>query len=61
MNTYPKLQEPFMFWLTRQSLPVVEDQDQDVRPMTNREFYSVMGMVVGALIVLNTIFQGLPF
>jgi hypothetical protein len=60
MNTYPKLEEPFAFWLVRQFLPAVEDQEEDVQPINNREFYSIMGMIVVVLLVLDIIFHGLP-
>ena len=58
MNTYPKLEEPFVFWLVRQYLPVVENKEEDVQPI-NREFYSIMGMIVLAVAVLDIIFHGL--
>jgi hypothetical protein len=61
MNTHPKLQEPFAFWLVRQVLPNIENQEEDIQPISNREFYSMMGMIIVVLAVLNIIFHGLPF
>ncbi len=60
MNTYPKLQEPFVFQLVRQFLPAVEDHEEDVQPISNYEFYSIMSMILAALVVLEIIFHGLP-
>ena len=59
MNTYPKLQEPFAFWLAQQFLPIENDDEEPV-PISNREFFSIMSMVVAALVVLDIIFHGLP-
>ncbi len=61
MKTYPKLQEPFAFWLIQQFLPPIEDQEEDVQPISNYEFYSVMAIIVVALVLLDLIFHGLPF
>jgi hypothetical protein len=60
MNTYPKLQEPFAFQLVRQFLAAIEDQEEDVQPISNYEFYSIMTMIVVALVLLDLIFHGLP-
>jgi hypothetical protein len=60
MNTYPKLQEPFAFWLVQQFLPIENDNEEAV-PISNREFYSIMGMIIVVLVVLEMIFHGLPF
>ena len=61
MNTYPKLEEPFVFWLIRQYLPAIDDKEEDVQPINNREFYSIMSMIILALVVLDIIFHGLHF
>jgi hypothetical protein len=61
MNIYPKLSEPFFFWLARQFLPALENHEEDIQPINNREFYSIMGMIILALMVLGIIFQGSPF
>jgi hypothetical protein len=60
MNTYPKLEEPFVFWLIRQYLPAVEYKEEEVQPINNREFYNIMGMIVLAFVALDIIFHGLP-
>ena len=60
MNTYPKLTEPFFFWLVRQLLPAVENQEEDIQPISNREFYSIMSMIIVVLVVLGIIFHRLP-
>jgi hypothetical protein len=60
MKTYPKLQEPFAFWLTRQFLPKTY-RENNIEPINNYEFYSIMGIIVAVLIVLEIIFHGLPF
>jgi hypothetical protein len=59
MNIYPKLNEPFTFSLVKQFLPAETDQEDDVRPISDREFYGIMGMIVAALAVLEIIFHGL--
>jgi hypothetical protein len=61
MKTYPKIHEPFAFWLTRQFLPKARYRKDNFRPINNYEFYSIMGIIVAALFVLDVIFHGLPF
>jgi len=58
MKTYPKLQEPFAFWLVQQFIPAVEDQEEDFQPINNLEFYSIMAMIAAALVVLKIVFHG---
>jgi hypothetical protein len=59
MRTYPKLREPFIFWLTEQFLLKVYGNNC-VQPINNYEFYSIMGIIVTGQIVLEIIFHGLP-
>jgi hypothetical protein len=60
MNIYPKLHKPFAFWLANTFLPAGSNQEDDVRPISDREFYSVMGMIAAAIVALEIIFHGLP-
>lgn len=61
MNIYPKLHEPFAFWLVRQFIPAEDVCKEDIRPISDREFYGIMVMIIAALVVLDLIFHGLPF
>ncbi len=60
MNTYPTLKEPFAFWLVKRFLPAEDNQKESIQPISNREFYGIMSMIIVALIVLDIIFHGLP-
>jgi hypothetical protein len=56
MKTYLKLQEPFAFWLVRQFLIAEEDLKEDFEPISNREFFSILSMIIAALVILKIIF-----
>ncbi len=58
MNTYLKSREPFTFWLVRHFLAAEENQNKDNRPVSNRELFSIFGMIIAALIILKILFQG---
>jgi hypothetical protein len=57
MNRYPKIQEPFAFWLVRQFLITEERQKEDIKPISNRELFSILSMIIAALVILRIIFQ----
>ncbi len=59
MKTRPNNAEPFAFQLVRQFLPAMEDQEEEVQPISDREFYSILVMIIVALVVLYTVFHGL--
>ena len=60
MKTCPNITEPFAFQLVRQFLPAEDSHEEDIQPINNREFYSIIGMIIVALVVLDIIFHGLP-
>jgi hypothetical protein len=47
------IQEPFAFWLIREFLTSEEDAAEELRPITNREFYSILAMLVAGVAVLG--------
>lgn len=44
--------EPFAFWLIREFLTSDEDELEDLRPMDNKEFFSVLAMLIAGIAVL---------
>jgi hypothetical protein len=57
MNTFPKLHRPFAFWLAQQFLLMDDIQKEDVRPISDREFYSIMVIIAGAILALDIVFH----
>jgi hypothetical protein len=56
MNKYPKLHTTFAFWLVQQFLPL-DDSGEETQPISNREFYSIMAMILFALGLLKVAFH----
>lgn len=46
------IQEPFAFWLIREFMASKEDASEDLRPISNREFYSILAMLVAGVAAL---------
>jgi hypothetical protein len=44
--------EPFAFWLIREFLTSDEDKSEDLQPIDNKEFYSVLAMLIAGVAVL---------
>jgi hypothetical protein len=59
MKISSKVPEHFMLQLVREFLPAMENQEENVLPISDREFYSIFGMIVAALLLLAIIFHGL--
>jgi hypothetical protein len=57
MNTYPKLQKPFMFWLVQRFLPADNHRKVHIQPISNREFYGIMAMICIGLLALEIAFH----
>lgn len=52
-----QIEQPFMFWLIRELFATEHAIDEEVKPISNREFYSWMGVLFAALLVYGAIFQ----
>jgi hypothetical protein len=46
------IQEPFAFWLVRAFLPSEEDVSEDLRPISDKEFYAVLAMLIAGVAAL---------
>ena len=44
--------EPFAFWLIREFLTSDEDASEDLKPIEDKEFYSMLGMLIAGVAVL---------
>ena len=50
-------QQPFMFWLIREFLFSNHEIDEEVQPISNREFYVWLGLLSAAVIIYGVIFR----
>ncbi len=41
--------EPFAFWLVRQFLSSPDEELEDLKPVDDKEFYSILGMLLAGL------------
>ncbi len=46
------VQEPFAFWLIREFLASDENGLEDLQPIDDKEFYSVLAMLITGVVVL---------
>jgi hypothetical protein len=46
------VQEPFAFWLIRECLMSKTDESEELRPIDDKEFYSVMALLAAGVLVL---------
>jgi hypothetical protein len=51
--------EPFLFQLIHQLFQAEEKESDEMQPVSDREFYSIMGVIIVALVVLKIIFHRL--
>lgn len=59
-NMYLKknqIEGPFVFWLIQELFSGDESVPEETLPISNREFYTWMGLIAGALLVYATIFR----
>ncbi len=49
--------EPFVFWLIQELFSGDESVPEEMLPISNREFYTWMGLIAGALLVYAAIFR----
>ncbi len=49
MKFYPEPAKPFAFWLVQQFLPVENTEDENSKPISDREFYTYISIVGFAL------------
>ena len=46
------ISEPFAFWLIREFLSDEEEGWEELKPIGNKEFYSILAMLVAAVAVI---------
>ena len=46
------VKEPFAFWLIREFLAADEDGSEELQPIDDKEFYSVLGLLVAGIAIL---------
>jgi hypothetical protein len=46
------IRDPFAFWLSQEFLAVDEHESEDLKPIGDKEFYSVLAMLVTGVVVL---------
>ena len=46
------IQERFAFWLVREFLTSEDEQFTNLEPISNKEFYSVLGLLIAGVAVL---------
>jgi hypothetical protein len=55
-----QIEQPFMFWLIRELFATeqgIEEIEEEMKPIGNREFYTWMSVLFAALLVYGTIFK----
>ena len=52
-----QIDQPFIFWLIREFLSTDQESNENVQPMSNREFYVWMGLLAAAVIIYGAIFR----
>ncbi len=50
-------EEPFMFWLIRELLATDQGIEEELKPISNREFNAWMGLIAAALLVYGCVFR----
>jgi hypothetical protein len=50
-------EQPFMFWLIQELFAKDEGLEEETMPISNREFYTMMALLVGSLLAYGVIFH----
>jgi len=50
-------EEPFMFWLVREMFATAEGVEEELKPISDREFYTWMGVLSVALLIYGAVFR----
>lgn len=51
------MQRPFVFWLIQELFSGDQPFEEELRPLGDREFYTWMAMIGGALLVYAVVFR----
>jgi hypothetical protein len=52
-----QIEQPFMFWLIRELFATEQGIEEELKPISNREFYTWMGLLFTALLIYGTVFR----
>ena len=52
-----RIEQPFMFWLIRELFATEQGIEEEMKPISDREFYTWMSVLFAALLVYGAIFQ----
>ena len=52
-----QIEEPFTFWLIRELFATEQGIEEELKPISNREFYTWMGMLSAALLIYGAVFR----
>lgn len=50
-------EQPFMFWLIQELFSKDESFEEETKPISDREFYTLMALIVGSLLAYGVIFH----
>ncbi len=52
-----QIEQPFMFWLIRELFATEQAIEEELKPISNREFYTWIGLISAALLVYGAVFR----
>ncbi len=52
-----QIEQPFMFWLVRELFSTDRTVEEELKPISNREFYTWMGLLSAALLIYGAVFR----
>ncbi|HTR81714.1 MAG TPA: hypothetical protein VMM58_08790 [Bacteroidota bacterium] len=52
-----QLEQPFLFWLVREFCSLDREIHDELKPISNREFYLWVSMLSAALLIYGAVFQ----
>ena len=52
-----QIEQPFMLWLIRELFATDQVVEEEGKPISNREFYTWMGVLSAALLVYGAVFR----
>ncbi len=50
-------EQPFMFWLIQELFSDDDNFEEETKPINDREFYTMMALIVGSLLAYGVIFH----
>ena len=52
-----QIEQPFMFWLIRELFATDQNVEEELKPISNREFYTWVGLLSAALLIYGAVFR----